>query len=177
MFATLRKLPILGRPFSPEDHKPGADPVALLGEGFWERRFGRDPSVLGKAMRLSGESFTVIGVISKELHGSWKTIEVFTPLRRSARRRSGFAWRSGPNARSCGWSAPRAMALAGVGIGLLAGLALARLITSLLFQTSARDPPTFSLVPLLLLTVALLACYLPARRAARVDPLVALRYE
>jgi putative ABC transport system permease protein len=70
-----------------------------------------------------------------------------------------------------------AMALAGVGIGLLAALALARLITKLLFQTSANDPPTFALVPLLLLTVALLACYLPARRAARVDPLVALRYE
>ena len=53
----------------------------------------------------------------------------------------------------------------------------ARLITSLLFQTSAADPPTFSVVPLLLLAVALLACYLPARRATRVDPMVALRYE
>jgi putative ABC transport system permease protein len=70
-----------------------------------------------------------------------------------------------------------AMAFTGVGIGLVVALGLARLITSLLFQTSAADPPTFSLVPLLLLSVALLACYLPARRATRVDPLVALRYE
>ena len=82
MFATLRKLPILGRPFSPEDDKPGAGAVAILGEGFWERRFGRDANVLGKALRLSGESFTVVGVMPKGLHGSWKTIDVFTPLLR-----------------------------------------------------------------------------------------------
>jgi predicted permease len=69
------------------------------------------------------------------------------------------------------------LALLGVGIGLALAFGLARLISSMLFQTSATDPPTFSLVPLLLLAVALLACWLPARRAARVDPMVALRYE
>jgi putative ABC transport system permease protein len=69
------------------------------------------------------------------------------------------------------------LALLGVAIGLVAAFVLARLISALLFQTSTADPPTFSLVPLLLLIVALFACYLPARRAARVDPMVALRNE
>ena len=67
------------------------------------------------------------------------------------------------------------MAVTGVGIGLVTALGLARLITSLLFQVSATDPPTFSVVPVVLVAVALLACYIPARRATRVDPLVALR--
>jgi putative ABC transport system permease protein len=69
------------------------------------------------------------------------------------------------------------MALCGVGIGLVAALGLARLIAALLFQTSPADPPTFSVVPVLLLGVALLACYLPARRATKVDPIIALRHE
>jgi putative ABC transport system permease protein len=69
------------------------------------------------------------------------------------------------------------MAVAGIGLGLAAALGLARLITSLLFQVSATDPPTFSIVPMLLIAVALVACYIPARRATRVDPLVALRYQ
>jgi putative ABC transport system permease protein len=69
------------------------------------------------------------------------------------------------------------LALSGIAIGLAAALVLARLIAALLFQTSTADPPTFSLVPLLLFAVAILASYLPAHRAARVDPMAALRYE
>lgn len=67
------------------------------------------------------------------------------------------------------------MAVTGIGLGVLVALGLARLITSLLFEVSATDPPTFSVVPLVLTAVALVACYIPARRATRVDPLVALR--
>jgi ABC-type antimicrobial peptide transport system permease subunit len=65
----------------------------------------------------------------------------------------------------------------GVGLGLLASIALAKIIATQLWGVSPYDPWTLTCVPVVLLVTGLVACWLPARRAARVDPLVALRHE
>ena len=69
------------------------------------------------------------------------------------------------------------LALSGVALGVGGALALTRLLKTLLFGVSATDPLTFIVIAALLILVALLACWLPARRATKVDPLIALRHD
>ncbi|HEU5180033.1 MAG TPA: ABC transporter permease [Candidatus Polarisedimenticolia bacterium] len=82
IFDTLRVKPLIGRPFTAEEDKVGAERVALLGEGFWTRRFGRNPDILNKPIVLNGEPFTVIGVMPSKMHTSLRLTDVFTPLLR-----------------------------------------------------------------------------------------------
>jgi len=69
------------------------------------------------------------------------------------------------------------LAIAGAAVGLAGALIVSHLMAGLLYGVRPTDPPTFAGVAVLLIVVALLACYVPARRAIRVDPIVALRHE
>lgn len=80
LFPTLRVQPIAGRPLRPDDDQVGAAPVVLLGEGYWERRFGRDPNALGQTLRIDGEVFSIIGIMPANLHASWRKTDIFTSL-------------------------------------------------------------------------------------------------
>ncbi|HVN08889.1 MAG TPA: ABC transporter permease [Patescibacteria group bacterium] len=83
-FPTTRLTPVIGRTMTAEEDKAGAERVVLLGDGFWARKFGRDPGVLGRKLMLDGEPYTVIGVLpSERMHGYWQQVDVFTSLWRN----------------------------------------------------------------------------------------------
>ncbi|HKY45884.1 MAG TPA: ABC transporter permease, partial [Pyrinomonadaceae bacterium] len=81
LFKTLGVNPLLGREFYPEEDQPGSDKVVIISEGLWHRRFGSEANVIGKTLRLSGEDYTVIGVMPKSLRlPDQRERELWTPI-------------------------------------------------------------------------------------------------
>jgi putative ABC transport system permease protein len=138
----------------------------LLGEEASQRRMGMIMLVSFAALALLLASLGIYGVLAYFVTQHTNEIGVRLALGASTRNILFLVLRKGMG-----------LTLLGVIIGVAAALGLTRLMSSLLFGVKAVDPLTFVTVPLLLAGVALLACYLPARRATKVDPLVALRYE
>jgi putative ABC transport system permease protein len=79
-FSTLGVLPVLGRAFSPEDEKPGANPMVILSDGLWKRRFGADPHVVGKTIRINKENHTVVGVMPPGFQFHGENDDLWAPL-------------------------------------------------------------------------------------------------
>jgi predicted permease len=138
----------------------------IISDSIASRRFSMILLGTFAGMALLLSSIGIYGVVSY-LVGQ-ETREIGIRIALGAQRRDVLRMVLGDGAK---------MALIGVGAGILAALALTRLMSSVLYGVSATDPATFAAVVIVLTSVALAACYIPARRAMRVDPMVALRYE
>jgi ABC-type antimicrobial peptide transport system permease subunit len=138
----------------------------IIAGSLSERRFSMILLGTFAALALMMSSIGIYGVVSHV--ASQRTHEIGIRMALGAERRDVLRMVLGEGAK---------MALSGVAIGLVAAFALTHLLAAMLFGVSAHDPLTFSGVASLLTLVALAACYIPARRAMKVDPMVALRYE
>ena len=137
-----------------------------IGRSLSSRRFSMVLLALFAGLALTLAAVGIYGIVAYSV--TERTHEIGVRVALGAQRRDVMAMVVGQG---------MAMTLVGTAIGVAASAALARLMSSLLFGVSAVDPATFVAIPLLLIAVALAACYVPARRAMRVDPLQTLRAE
>ena len=138
----------------------------ILGEESAQRRMGMTLLAVFAGLALALASLGIYGVLSFFVAQHTQEIGVRLALGAQPRSILALVLRRGMG-----------LALVGVAVGLLGAFALTRLMQSQLFEVSATDPLTYVALALLLAAVALFACIIPARRATKVDPLVALRYE
>jgi putative ABC transport system permease protein len=138
----------------------------ILGQGLWAARMGAALLGLFGALALILASIGIYGVLAYSVAQRTSEIGLRMALGAQPRQVLGLVLKQG-----------MLLALIGAGVGVLVALPVARMAAGLLYGVSATDPLTYAGITLLLMGVALLACYLPARRATRIDPLVALRVE
>jgi ABC-type antimicrobial peptide transport system permease subunit len=138
----------------------------IISDSLAQRRFSMILLGIFSALALIMSCIGIYGVISHL--ASQRTHEIGIRMALGAERRDVLRMVLGEGAK---------MTLLGVAIGLVSAFGLTRLLAAMLFGVSAHDPLTFAGVAGLLTLVALAACYIPARRAMKVDPMVALRYE
>jgi predicted permease len=138
----------------------------ILSQALWAPRMGGILLALFGALALVLSAVGVYGVLSYSVNQ--QTREIGLRMALGAQRRDVMRLILGQGL---------GLTVIGLGLGILAALGLMRVLVSLLFDVRAYDPSTYTAVTLLLTAVALLACYIPARRAMRVDPMVALRYD
>ncbi len=138
----------------------------ILGQGLWAARMGAALLGLFGALALILASIGIYGVLAYSVAQRTSEIGLRMALGAQPRQVLGLVLKQG-----------MLLALIGATVGILVALPVARMAANLLYGVSATDPLTYAGITLLLMGVALLACYLPARRATRIDPLIALRVE
>ncbi len=139
---------------------------ALLDQGLWAPRMGALLLAIFGALALTLASVGIYGVLSYSISQRTQEVGIRIALGASPGQVLRMVVRQGMS-----------LVLIGAAIGIVGAFFLGRMLATLLYGVKASDPITFTAVSLLLVAVALLAVYIPARRATKVDPLVALRYE